>query len=1013
MGEEDHRKPLNNEAPPTGFTGLRIRFQQVFVQYGRLALMIHFFGSILTFALFFLLISLGIDIQKLINKMGMSSNSESSGAGAKLLVGFKRRQSLFTKSYKTQVIRAALWNGLHDLLKFSARRPCKKTIVTAEAGIEELSVGGVEHSFRSQRVMQPTVLFNINGIILATILRQYFDCTREEAKTVWQTLRQVSSVWKRLADQTFPFWKEIEAYNEMDKKFSTTDNLKLFINLRAAFSQLTDGDNYPPEEYRLPTETSWDAAPYCDELRNSNDGVTALDGITSGRFNATLREDNVINEDRLGFVLRCPRWVRPTLDALFGEDKRLYEVDVRRLSTSTSDMLQRATLLGYSCSLHSAVINHDHNGVGYMFYPLDDQPHPTGNFHIIMPHYEVSFDLLYAYNHCSPGDYGPVIYWCTMLVCQKGDLSEMSSGVTWPDPLLTRGMSVHAVLSEYVRCQNVFAHPEYTRVPHKEGRRLGYAKSDGGGFNAEYVDDVPEDLDRFGLLINYNAQDDKEIRLLIEDGWVAAAPQLVLLREKDKTYLTVEEHTHIRDTTPCQKVNREEEEEGIRFYAIDEEEAERPLWRCCECGTHTSYTMCCHMIMFTRAEKGSTEESENHSDGDADGDTDDHSEEEQSEEDEDSLIEDLSKLRVVDLRAELKKRKQPVGGSKAELSLSLPYLATIVHSSISLRSALVCSEINHTSIHFTRIHFHFCDRVDQIIETTRNSSGEQHHKDAIAMAYKLIGNIHSIDYQRSKAAFTAQGLRIQYEIEEFLPFSWDSYKEQNEKVPASAEFVAFIPKRGHTSSVIEFISWMKSEFGYTDVRPEPLYQAIANTALKHYIEQSGDAFVYFDVNVGDEAPERLVLQLYKQTLPKTCDNFIAIATAQNPELSYVGSVIHRVVPNGWIQGGDVLGGGGDAGASIYGSHFADENFIVKHDKAGVLGMANKGPHTNSSQFYITFKPTPWMDTNYVAFGQLVDGHHLLKRIENVESMNQRPIAPVKISASGLLQVSQWPKRRGR
>lgn len=140
-------------------------------------------------------------------------------------------------------------------------------------------------------------------------------------------------------------------------------------------------------------------------------------------------------EDRLGFVLRCSRWTRPTLDALFGEDKRLYEVYIRHLSTSTSDMiLQRATLLGYSCSLHSAIINHDHHSEGDMFYPLDDQLHPTGSFDVIKPHYEDGLDVLYAYNHCTLGDYGPVVYWCTMLVCQKGDLSEMSSGMTWPDP---------------------------------------------------------------------------------------------------------------------------------------------------------------------------------------------------------------------------------------------------------------------------------------------------------------------------------------------------------------------------------------------------------------------------------------------------------------------------------------------------------------------------------------------------------------------------------------------------
>ncbi|CAG03607.1 unnamed protein product, partial [Tetraodon nigroviridis] len=118
-----------------------------------------------------------------------------------------------------------------------------------------------------------------------------------------------------------------------------------------------------------------------------------------------------------------------------------------------------------------------------------------------------------------------------------------------------------------------------------------------------------------------------------------------------------------------------------------------------------------------------------------------------------------------------------------------------------------------------------------------------------------------------------------------------------------------------------------------------------------------------------------MFELFSDYCPKTSKNFEALCTGEQGltksgiPLCYKDSLFHRVVPNGWVQGGDISPQRkGNGGESIYGPTFEDECFGVPHIKRGILGMANKGPHSNGSQFYITLEPTPWMDRTYVAFG---------------------------------------------
>ncbi|KFU99391.1 Peptidyl-prolyl cis-trans isomerase-like 6, partial [Pterocles gutturalis] len=148
------------------------------------------------------------------------------------------------------------------------------------------------------------------------------------------------------------------------------------------------------------------------------------------------------------------------------------------------------------------------------------------------------------------------------------------------------------------------------------------------------------------------------------------------------------------------------------------------------------------------------------------------------------------------------------------------------------------------------------------------------------------------------------------------------------------------------------------------------------------------------------------LQLFSDACPRTCENFRALciggakSLCDGRELTYRNSLFHRLVKNGWIQGGDIITGEGDGGESIYGPTFEDESFSIRHKGRGVLGMANKGRHSNSSQFYITLQPAPYLDKKYVAFGQLIEGTDVLQRLEVVPTYNERPVVDCKIINCG-------------
>ena len=171
------------------------------------------------------------------------------------------------------------------------------------------------------------------------------------------------------------------------------------------------------------------------------------------------------------------------------------------------------------------------------------------------------------------------------------------------------------------------------------------------------------------------------------------------------------------------------------------------------------------------------------------------------------------------------------------------------------------------------------------------------------------------------------------------------------------------------------------------MNPTQLIAATIMTIATTTATAADNPKVALDVTIDGKPASTLTLELFADVVPKTAENFRALCTGEKgmgksgKPLSYAGSPFHRIIPGFMIQGGDFTRGNGTGGESIYGEKFADENFTLKHGGAGTLSMANAGPNTNGSQFFITVAETPWLDGKHVVFGKVVDGMDLLKKME--------------------------------
>ncbi|XP_021107193.1 peptidyl-prolyl cis-trans isomerase-like 6 isoform X2 [Heterocephalus glaber] len=260
---------------------------------------------------------------------------------------------------------------------------------------------------------------------------------------------------------------------------------------------------------------------------------------------------------------------------------------------------------------------------------------------------------------------------------------------------------------------------------------------------------------------------------------------------------------------------------------------------------------------------------------------------------------------------------------------------------------------------------------------------------------KVVGLFKSSSFQIAK--IMAESLKNTYpskfEDSIIIPlqeFSWDQYLQEKKRElkgeiwEYSSHVMCFLNDQ-LLGDALDLQRWAQKVWDVVDVKPTALYEALTLDYSTKFLRDT---------------------KLYCDTCPKTCRNFQTLCTGKagfsqrGIRLHYKGSIFHRVVQNGWIQGGDIVAGKGNDGESIYGPTFEDENFSIPHNKRGVLGMVNKGCHSNGSQFYITLQATPYLDRKYVAFGQLIEGTEVLKQLELVPTENERPVQICSITDSG-------------
>merc|ERR1712055_163868 len=159
--------------------------------------------------------------------------------------------------------------------------------------------------------------------------------------------------------------------------------------------------------------------------------------------------------------------------------------------------------------------------------------------------------------------------------------------------------------------------------------------------------------------------------------------------------------------------------------------------------------------------------------------------------------------------------------------------------------------------------------------------------------------------------------------------------------------------------------------------------------------------VFFDVTADGAPVGKVIMELRADVVPKTSENFRALCTGEKG-FGFKGSSFHRVIPNFMCQGGDFTNHNGTGGKSIYGNKFQDENFQLKHTEAGCLSMANAGPNTNGSQFFLTTVVTSWLDGKHVVFGKVVEGMDVVKKVESFGSQSGKTSKKIVVADCGQL-----------
>lgn len=191
-----------------------------------------------------------------------------------------------------------------------------------------------------------------------------------------------------------------------------------------------------------------------------------------------------------------------------------------------------------------------------------------------------------------------------------------------------------------------------------------------------------------------------------------------------------------------------------------------------------------------------------------------------------------------------------------------------------------------------------------------------------------------------------------------------------------------------------FLDWAYKRFQYEDHTRVIFYKRIANKALKAVKESTGRSYCAFGVRVGEDPLELVQLELFDEECPVLARNFLDLLTHPN----FDGHALHRVKAGAWIQAGDLKDGSGLNSEAAHGGLLRHESFQIRHDRPGLLGMANHGKDTIGSQFYVTLRELSFLDGKSVIFGRVIAGFRTVLKISKLAARNERPVQEVKVYA---------------
>ncbi|KAI9335149.1 cyclophilin-like domain-containing protein [Obelidium mucronatum] len=300
----------------------------------------------------------------------------------------------------------------------------------------------------------------------------------------------------------------------------------------------------------------------------------------------------------------------------------------------------------------------------------------------------------------------------------------------------------------------------------------------------------------------------------------------------------------------------------------------------------------------------------------------------------------------------------------------------------------------------------------------------------------ILGSVKSPEFQRVSRVcqkLSASNSKVDVKIEHVAPI--DYIERLNEMKQEVKDFIPSlfpgVVARVYTSgklsvkSATSFISWAQQSFNVGDVTGQELgvsddavdaeLENLGQTAFEAYIRGLNHTIVHMDVQVGSLMTGRLWFELYNDIVPLSTAHFVSLisGTAPNPAaggdpVGYKNSTVNRIIKEGWFQAGEIMD---MKGSVLVNDYLPDENFIIPHNHRGNLSFVNKGPHSNYSQFMVTFRPMPYFDRKFTCIGRCLDGDNVLQAIDEVKTRYEKPAMSIRINKCGVFCEGTSPPEK--